>query len=228
MLPSSSEQTVQVRRCSSRPAVKLPVRAASSNWSFQISHAFFISSLPAKVFAPCATATLPSPLEFRAPRPHRKRPSLQLARVAKHSGVSPAVVLFLSGAGPASPAVPHPSLRPPSPVFPSPAKLYHEPAGAGSLFGGSKPAEKQSGSPTGGISPLPAVRQTSGRRAGTLPVRHLLRRRNFPECCRQFGKRAADSQRCARQAPPRDYAVQFLQSAHSRTPQSRQSCSFIV
>src|SRR5712664_1548538 len=223
---SSAEHFAQLRRCSSRPAVKLPVSAASRNGSFHFSHAFFISSLPAKVSAPRAAAIEPSPLEFQAPPPRRRPPSLQPAKPAGQREVSPAAVLFLSGAGPASPAAPHPSLRPPSLVFLSPARLYHEPAGAGSLFGGSKPAEKQSGSPTGGISPLPAAMQTSGRRAGTLPVRHLLRRRTFPECCRQFVKRAADSQQCARQIPARDYALRLWQSTQSRTRLSRLSYPF--
>src|SRR5258708_9377091 len=132
---------VQVRRCSSRPAVNLPVRAASSNWSFQLSHAFFISSLPAKVFAPRAAVIEPSPLEFQAPLPHRRPPSPQPAKAAGQREVSPAAVLFLSAARPASPAVPHRSLRPPSMVSLSSARLYHEPAPPRSPSRRSKPAQ---------------------------------------------------------------------------------------
>src|SRR6267378_3627981 len=52
--------------------------------------------------------------------------------------------------------------------------------------------------------------------------------RNCPKCCRQSENLAADSQRCARQIPPRDCAFQLSQSAHSCTPQSRLCCPFLV
>ncbi len=98
---SSLEHIAQARRCSSKSFVVAPVSAASRSWSFHFSHAFFISSLPTEVFAPCAAATSPSLLEFRASRPHRQRPSLPLARAARRFGVSPASARFLFAACPA-------------------------------------------------------------------------------------------------------------------------------
>src|SRR6266850_1168251 len=225
---SSLEQIVQVRRCSSKSFVVAPVSAASRSWSFHFSHASFISSLPTEVFAPCATATSPSLLEFQASRPHWRRPSLQLARAARRFGVSPVSVQFLSGAAPAALAAPRLSRRQPLLASRSSATPYLVSAVAGGLSAGSTPAEKRFGLPTRGISLLRAATQSSGKPARTLLAQHLRRPRHCPKCCRQSEKLAADSQRCARQIPPRDCAFQLSQSAHSCTPQSRLCCPFLV
>src|SRR5215471_3940600 len=70
---NSAAQSLQWVRCVSS---SLPIAwpsAVSSNWSFHFTQALFISSLPIRVFLPCASASARSPGEDRArnqPEPH--------------------------------------------------------------------------------------------------------------------------------------------------------------